>query len=239
MSDITDVITESVYRDRSGDFGSPWVPTDTSVGVTTCIQNSTDDIERYLETFLVPTEVVSEFHRLLVTKRYHMGSVIDCQTRCYLAKKRLLWDSALYPLVVEQVHQGSCSTSNSGNTDDATVVEPKESIIDVDNCLTYCQCVTDERLAIEVTYWAGFESLPSDLINTVVKWAQKYVRELITWNEPIDADWPAGAPVTSVSRLSTRRSFQAPRETPFGSSHLAMEIQNALKPYLVIPQRGL
>jgi hypothetical protein len=236
---ITDEITESVYRQRSGDFSSPWEATDTSVGIKTCIEMAATDVQRYLETYLVPTEVVNEFHRLLVERRYHMGEVIACQTRAYLAAKRLLWGSSLYPIEVEQVHQGSCSVSNAGNTDDATVVEPKESLIDVDECLTYCQCVTDERVAIEVTYWAGFESLPSDLINTVVKWAQKYVRELITWNEPIDADWPAGAPVISITRLSTRRRFKEPRETPFGSSHLGVEIQNALEPYRVIPRRSM
>lgn len=239
------VLSESQYRQYSGDIQTPWETGGTELGAQDCVDIAALMIGDHLSTFLEATEVEAELHRLSVDRVVRMGTIVRLLQRVYLNRLRLLTldDGASYAdPAVTLVHQDSCDCSETTQTGCALVLFKKESILNVSGCVSSASCTCFELyptwVAVKVTYWAGFTSLDKTLTMQAAKVARKIARDRTVFGS-MNIDLPEGAPMTSKSVLDVRRAWAAPaRETFLGANYLGVEVERALMPYKIYRGRA-
>lgn len=226
------LLSEQEYRRLSGDTRSPWVTTGNSMSASGCLWLAVADVETYLSTFLEPTLIESEEHRVAVYDMVRTGRWLGRVEYVDLGWLRLL-TGATYPLTVKFVQQDGkgLETLIEGNV---VVVSHKMSRIRVSPCWSACTPCTDASIQVRVSYWSGMTRLPLDFKRSLALLTRRYCKELIYGDGSLDDDVPYGAPLTARTDLGMQRTYTKPRETFFGQSFLGQELEQRFSRYRVI-----
>jgi len=230
------ILTESQYRQLSGDTRSPWISTGDVAGASTFVPLAEEEVESYLATFLVPTEHTEE-NAIDFIDTVRMGQIINREARIKLKKVRLLTGSS-YPITVvfyPRLTTGSTSTKTTG----IRVIEKRKAELDVWEAWRYLCDKTPER--VEITYWAGFTEVPYRARQAVALLTREKARESIVKSGVVmDDDYPHYAQVKSLSALGISRSFDVDGYMSyFGKSPLAQYVERILTPLQVKRVRGV
>ena len=229
---MTTILTELEYRHLSGDTRSPWATSGSLVGVEDLIPFVTTQVESYLSTHLTPTRITNEEHVVDNQNSYSMGLVVAQKWLVNLDRVRLLTGSS-YPISAIYYEISDTSTDRT-YTATVKVVDKRLSRINV----IPSQCFTGR---VRVSYWSGFTgAIHNNILEAIAMLAKMRARTLIAQRgNLLEDDYPHGAPVTGMGSLGVTRYFKSPRETFFGYSHEAMEVERLLSPFVLVPTRAL
>jgi len=234
-SPVSTVITEQQYRRWSFDLASAWNSVGNTIGAAEISTLASDDIADYLDTYLEPTQVVAEEHRVATLARWILGKKVACYNRLALNRKRLLTD---YAISVTWVHHSRCDCSTSTTTGCASVLNVRQSKVDLSDCVLSsegCACfTTGDFVTARITYYAGFATLPNKLVRAVALLTRHMVKELVVGDGAMDDDLPWGAPQIQRSDLGLFRTYQRTPDTPFGPHYLGREVQRLCEDYKVM-----
>lgn len=228
------VITEQEYRRWSKDHASAWHSVGDQVGIEEIVGLAGDDIADYLHTFLEPTQITDEAHRVGTTSRSILGQEVESWMRLSLNRKRLL---TAYPISVTWVHHARCTCTTSTTTGCASVINARQSKVDLSGCAGAgsCTCLTSgDFVTVQLSYYAGFDELPVKLVRAVALLSRHLAKELIVGDGAMDDDLPWAAPQISRSDLGLSRTYKAPPATPFGEHWLGREVQRLCEDYVVV-----
>jgi hypothetical protein len=235
-------ITEQQYRRWSHDTASPWVSSGNNIGVQELVGLAAEEVADYLDTFLEPTSVASEEHRVYLKVRHIMGAATEARYRTTLNRRRLLTD---YTITVTWVHKELCSCTETTCAGCATVLNARQSKLDLSACSVGaggCGCfTTSEYVTARISYSAGFETLPTKLVRAVALLARHDAKELIVGDGAMDDDLPWGAPQIQRTDLGLFRTYDSPSKyasgdqgiSAFGRQYLGIEVQRLCAPYRV------
>lgn len=189
------------------------------------------DVNKFIRSFVVKTQV-EETHRLVMDWRGRAG--LTAQLRYPLTLDKC-WLDEDEDIDVTLVHQSYCSLSETSVSENAIVLDAPSSriAIIIGSSCTLCGCLLCDRAKARVTYWAGPPDGLSD-DDTV-----KRLMCVLAWHRRADFvtepdDQPFGAPFTSKRVTDISRSWSPPqyRSQFFGYSQLAIDLEDALHPYV-------
>lgn len=233
-------LTEQQYRQWSGDTRSPWATTGANIGVQQIVQLVEEEVAGHLATYLQPTQVVAETHRPLVLENDRLDIARYYVYHITTHRKRVLPDRGI-SVTWKDWSRSDCKATTS--TGCAIVLDALLGKMDLSKCLSDCgtcfpSCGPE---TVDVTYWAGFESLPIRIQRAIALCARYDVMELITGVMPTMSELPWGASTTQRSDLGISRSFDAPFRyaagnqgiSVFGRAHVGIAAERLVAHYRV------
>lgn len=240
-------LTQTQYRQWSGDTTSPWHSTGNSIGVEQIVQLVEAEVADYLATYLQPTKVVEEEHRPLVLDKDVLDENRSSLYHVSTNRKRILPSRGI-TVKWEEWSRSDCASSTADGC--AIVLSTLAGKLDLSRCYStsgICTSIALDVLKVKLTYWAGFETLPIKIQRAVALLARYDARELIAGVSPVMSELPWGAPVTQRSDLGMSRSFDAPYRyaageqgiSVFGRGHVGIAAQNMMGTFRVFEVRQI
>lgn len=231
------ILTETQYRQMSGDTRSPWTATGGVAGVATLIPIVEEQVGEYLGTFLEPTSVSGEEHYIDIQQKFFMGQVVRTRALVDTFRCRLVPGATItvtfYPLL---------SGGSSSSSTDVMIVGTKLGRIDIARTLVGRSFSYYRDDYITLSYRAGYwSSIPYNVRWGVALLAREAARELIVKSGRVmDDDYPHFAPVRVMSEMGTSRSFeQRESQSFFGDSPTAKYVESILAAHQVKKAQGI